>query len=152
MRRFATLPLYALLAALVSVSATPQKLDIEVTKAVDCSRKTRNGDKISVHYNGTLQSDGTQFDSSHKGGVPFTFALGEGYVISGWDQGLLDMCIGERRKLTIPPELAYGEYGSGPIPGDSTLSKWLIELTWARNGCVWLLMQMCSLRDRAYGY
>lgn len=98
-------------------------LDIEVTKPVSCSRKTRSGDNIEVHYRGSLQSDGSIFDESYKRGKPFEFELGSGMVIKGWDQGLLDMCIGEGRKLTIPPELGYGRSGNGPIPPSSTLSS-----------------------------
>ncbi|KAF2649564.1 hypothetical protein K491DRAFT_610531 [Lophiostoma macrostomum CBS 122681] len=123
MRPFATLgalPLTLLsLASVTLVSA--QGLGIEVTKAADCTRKTQNGDKISVHYNGTLESDGSSFDSSYNRGVPFEFTLGMGNVIQGWEQGLLGMCIGEGRKLTIPPSLGYGQVANGPIPAGSTL-------------------------------
>lgn len=75
-----------------------------------------------MNYRGTLQSDGTEFDASYNRGQPFEFTLGKGQVIQGWDQGLLDMCIGEGRKLTIPPALAYGNSQNGPIPAGSTLS------------------------------
>ncbi|KAF2687988.1 hypothetical protein K458DRAFT_360883 [Lentithecium fluviatile CBS 122367] len=120
MRPFNTL--YALpLSLLLPPSASAQSLGIEVTKSVDCTRKTQVGDKIKVNYKGTLQSDGSQFDSSYDRGVPFEFRLGKGQVIAGWDQGLLDMCIGEGRKLTIPPSMGYGDDGSGPIPGGATL-------------------------------
>ncbi len=78
-----------------------------------------SGDSITVDYTGTLE-DGTQFDSS-VGREPYTFTIGEGTVIPGWDQGLLGMKVGEVRKLTIPSELAYGESGSGPIPPNATL-------------------------------
>jgi FKBP-type peptidyl-prolyl cis-trans isomerase len=71
---------------------------------------------------GTLQSDGSQFDSSYDRGKPFPFKLGAHQVIKGWDQGLLDMCPGEGRTLTIPPELGYGYEDNGPIPSGSTLS------------------------------
>ncbi|ERF71626.1 hypothetical protein EPUS_00615 [Endocarpon pusillum Z07020] len=94
---------------------------IEVLKAVECDRKTKTGDTISVHYRGTLASDGSQFDASYDRGQPLTFEVGKGRVIKGWDQGLLDMCIGEKRKLTIPPELGYGQQNMGPIPAGSTL-------------------------------
>lgn len=100
-----------------------QNLDISVTKPVECTRKTQNGDTVQMKYKGTL-TDGTQFDSNlDSGKPPFVFKLGSGQVIRGWDQGLLGMCIGERRKLTIPPRLAYGSEGVGPIPPGATLSR-----------------------------
>lgn len=78
------------------------------------------GKSVSVHYTGRLK-DGTEFDSSIKRGVPFTFILGRGQVIKGWDAGLQGMKVGEKRKLTIPPELAYGDRSTGKIPAKSTL-------------------------------
>lgn len=96
-------------------------LNIEVTKQVTCSRPTRNGDDISVHYRGTLESNGKEFDASYNRGTPFTFKLGAGQVIKGWDKGLLNMCVGEGRRLTIPPSLGYGDFGVGSIPAGSTL-------------------------------
>ncbi|KIW84258.1 hypothetical protein Z517_03508 [Fonsecaea pedrosoi CBS 271.37] len=106
------------LAHLVSSSG----LEIEYqTPDIECTRKTHKGDKIDVHYRGTLQSTGKEFDSSYSRGSPLSFELGAGRVIKGWDEGLLDMCIGEKRKLTIPPEMGYGERSVGPIPGGSVL-------------------------------
>ena len=78
------------------------------------------GDKVTVHYTGTL-TDGTKFDSSLDRGAPFVFNLGAGEVIKGWDQGLVGMKIGERRKLYIPYALAYGDSGYGPIPAKANL-------------------------------
>jgi FKBP-type peptidyl-prolyl cis-trans isomerase (trigger factor) len=79
------------------------------------------GDRVSVHYTGTL-TDGTEFDTSRKRKRPFDFILGRGEVIKGWDEGLLGMKVGGRRKLTIPSPLGYGSRGQPPlIPADATL-------------------------------
>lgn len=78
------------------------------------------GKQVTVHYTGWLV-DGTEFDSSLNSGQPFTFALGSGMVIPGWDQGVAGMKVGGTRMLTIPPSLGYGEAGGGPIPPNSTL-------------------------------
>src|ERR1700748_1872834 len=78
--------------------------NVEIVKAVDCVRKSRVGDRLHVSYRGTLQTDGSEFDSSY-GRQPIAFELGRGRVIKGWDAGLLAMCVGEKRKLTIPPDM-----------------------------------------------
>jgi len=103
--------------------AEDAKLDIEVVKETDgdCKMKVVKGDKLSMHYDGAL-ADGTPFDSSRKRNRAFDFTVGVGQVIKGWDQGLIDMCVGEKRKLTIPPHLGYGDRGAGGvIPGGATL-------------------------------
>jgi FKBP-type peptidyl-prolyl cis-trans isomerase len=79
------------------------------------------GDNVTVHYVGTL-TNGEKFDSSRDRGKGFSFQLGAGRVIKGWDQGVAGMRIGQMRKLTIPPDLAYGDRGFPPvIPPGSTL-------------------------------
>lgn len=79
------------------------------------------GKTVSVHYTGTL-SDGTRFDSSLDRGKPFSFRLGAGQVIKGWDLGILGMKVGAKCKLTIPPERGYGAKGfAGAIPPNATL-------------------------------
>src|SRR5436309_7223731 len=82
----------------------------------------KNGQTVSVHYTGWL-TNGTKFDSSKDRGQPFEFPIGQGRVIKGWDEGVLTMKIGGKRKLTIPPSLGYGANGTpgGPIPPNATL-------------------------------
>ena len=79
------------------------------------------GQTVIVHYTGWLE-DGTKFDSSVDRDEPFSFPLCVGYVIRGWDEGVVGMKIGGKRKLTVPPELGYGDKGAGNIiPPDATL-------------------------------
>lgn len=98
------------------------ELKIEKTGEGTGDRVTKKGDMVTVNYTGTL-TDGTKFDSSlDPGKLPFPFTIGAGRVIKGWDQGLLDMKVGEKRRLTIPPSLGYGASGvGGVIPPNATL-------------------------------
>ncbi|KAH8403720.1 hypothetical protein KR215_001780 [Drosophila sulfurigaster] len=110
-----------LLVAFSGVHCDDLKVDVISTPEI-CDQKTKNGDSLTMHYTGTLQADGKKFDSSFDRDQPFTFQLGAGQVIKGWDQGLLNMCVGEKRKLTIPPQLGYGDQGAGNvIPPKATL-------------------------------
>jgi FKBP-type peptidyl-prolyl cis-trans isomerase FkpA len=80
------------------------------------------GDKLKVHYTGRLYDNGKKFDSSLDSGKPFPFTLGQGSVIKGWDQGVVGMKAGGKRKLSIPSDLAYGDKGSPPkIPPKAAL-------------------------------
>lgn len=95
-------------------------LKIEVLKE-GSGEGAKTDDKVTVHYAGTF-TDGRKFDSSIDRGRPFSFQLGAGQVIPGWDKGLLGMKVGEKRRLTIPSELGYGAQGSGgTIPPNTTL-------------------------------
>jgi FKBP-type peptidyl-prolyl cis-trans isomerase FkpA len=81
----------------------------------------KHGSTVTVHYTGWL-TDGTKFDSSVDRDEPFAFVLGTGQVIQGWDQGVVNMRVAEKARLTIPPDLAYGEAGyPGAIPPNATL-------------------------------
>ena len=78
------------------------------------------GDLVTVNYVGTL-TNGTKFDSSYDRGQPYSFVIGAGAVIAGWDQGVPGMKVGGKRRLTIPPSLGYGSQARGAIPANSTL-------------------------------
>jgi FKBP-type peptidyl-prolyl cis-trans isomerase len=99
---------------------TPSGLKYTVLKTGK-GATAKPGQKVFVHYTGTL-TNGKKFDSSRDRGEPFSFSLGQGQVIAGWDEALSTMKVGERRKLTIPPKLGYGAAGAGGvIPPNATL-------------------------------
>ncbi len=98
----------------------PTALEVE-DLAQGTGAEAQAGSQLTVQYVGVSFKSGKQFDASWDNGQPFPFQLGAGMVIPGWDQGLVGMKVGGRRKLTIPPELAYGPAGSGPIGPNETL-------------------------------
>ena len=99
---------------------TKTGLKYQVFKKGD-GAEAKSGQMVSVHYTGWL-TNGTKFDSSVDRGQPFEFALGQGQVIPGWDEGVAGMKVGEKRKLTIPAKLGYGDQGAGGvIPPGATL-------------------------------
>lgn len=103
----------------------PTALEVK-DEVVGTGREAKTGDKVKVHYTGTLMG-GKQFDSS-RGKDPFSFTLGKGEVIKGWDQGVVGMKVGGKRKLVIPADLGYGGSGSPPnIPANAGL-KFDVEL------------------------
>jgi FKBP-type peptidyl-prolyl cis-trans isomerase len=103
-----------------SASYDIQGMKIEILKQ-GTGEAAKSGDTVTVNYVGTLQ-DGTKFDSSIDRGQPFQFTLGQNRVIQGWELGVTGMKVGEKRKLTIPPELGYGSQGAGGvIPPNATL-------------------------------
>lgn len=104
-------------AVTTATSASTQLVMQDVVQG--SGRAAQAGDKITVNYTGKLE-DGTVFDTS-LGKTPYSFVLGAGEVITGWDQGLVGAQAGAKRLLIIPPGLAYGPQDYGPIPGNSTL-------------------------------
>ncbi|XP_070771156.1 peptidyl-prolyl cis-trans isomerase FKBP7 [Enoplosus armatus] len=111
-----------------SVGATADELDGEVKievlfKPETCTPRSKRGDLVNAHYDGYLAKDGSQFycSRSDKAGHPQWFVLGVGQVIKGLDIGMEDMCPGEKRKITVPSALAFGEHGKGPVPPNATV-------------------------------
>jgi peptidylprolyl isomerase len=117
-------------AAAAATSSTPAKKGNIVTTASGLQYEElaegsgpspQAGQAVTVHYVGTL-TDGTKFDASTDRGQPFTFTIGRGQVIKGWDEGVMSMKVGGKRRLTIPPDLGYGARGAGGvIPPNATL-------------------------------
>lgn len=107
--------------------APPTELVIEDIVVGD-GDEAKPGHGVDVHYVGVSWKDGSQFDASWDRGGTFTFALGKGQVISGWDQGVSGMKIGGRRRLTIPPELAYGKSGAGGVIGPDETLVFVVDL------------------------
>ncbi|PXF47366.1 FK506-binding protein 2 [Gracilariopsis chorda] len=116
-----------LLAFILTVAHAVEELQIETIKTGDCSRKAKKGDRLMMHYAGTLE-DGSEFDSSYKRGEPFGLVLGQGMVIKGWDVGLEGICKGEVRSLVIPPHMGYGDRGYPPVIPEKATLKFKVEL------------------------
>jgi peptidylprolyl isomerase len=102
--------------------AAPTELIIEDISLGD-GAEARAGDSISAHYVGVAHSTGEEFDASWSRGAPLDFTLGRGQVIKGWDDGIVGMKVGGRRKLVIPADLAYGDRGAGGVikPGEALI-------------------------------
>ena len=102
----------------------PPPTELEITDlAAGDGTEAQSGSTVSVHYVGVAHSTGEEFDASYNRGEPLQFRLGVGQVISGWDTGVQGMKVGGRRKLVIPPHLAYGDRGAGGVikPGETLI-------------------------------
>ncbi|XP_016355620.1 peptidyl-prolyl cis-trans isomerase FKBP7-like [Sinocyclocheilus anshuiensis] len=121
---------------LIRANGSNQDVKIEVRFLPEnCSQKAKRGDMLNAHYDGYLAKDGSQFycSRSTNTGHPHWFVLGVGDVIKGLDLGLDGMCPGEKRKVTVPPSLAYGEKGKGPVPPNTTVI-FEVELLYITRG------------------
>jgi peptidylprolyl isomerase len=111
----------------VPKGAPPAKLKVEELEK-GTGPEAKAGDKVTVQYLGVNYKNGKEFDSSWSRNEPFSFTLGTGEVIPGWDQGVEGMKVGGRRELIIPPELAYGEAGAPPAIGPNETLVFVIDL------------------------
>ncbi len=109
----------------------PSGLEIEDVE-VGTGPEATPGSDVDVHYVGVSWSNGRQFDASWDRGATFSFRLGGGQVISGWDQGVAGMKVGGRRRLTIPPDLAYGSQGAGGVIGPGETLVFVVDLVGVR--------------------
>ncbi len=107
--------------------APPKQLEVKELEA-GSGAEAKAGDKVTVQYVGVGYKSGEEFDASWDRGEPFSFGLGAGEVIPGWDQGVEGMKVGGRRELVIPPELAYGEAGAPPAIGPNETLVFVIDL------------------------
>jgi peptidylprolyl isomerase len=109
----------------------PSQLELEDV-TVGEGEEAVSGRQVDVHYVGVAWSTGEQFDASWDRGDTFSFGLGQGQVIQGWDQGVAGMKVGGRRRMTIPPGLAYGERGAGGVIGPGETLVFVVDLLGVR--------------------
>ena len=109
----------------------PADLRVEDLTVGD-GEEARRGQQVDVHYVGVAWSTGEQFDASWDRGSTFAFGLGAGQVIPGWDEGVQGMRVGGRRRLTIPPHLAYGKGGAGGVIGPDETLVFVVDLVSVR--------------------
>ena len=112
----------------VPVGQTPS-YQLEIEDLVEgTGDEARSGQTVEVHYVGVSWQNGREFDSSWDRGKTFKFGLGKGQVIQGWDQGVAGMKVGGRRRITIPPMLAYGKRGAGGVIGPDETLVFVVDL------------------------
>jgi peptidylprolyl isomerase len=112
----------------VVIPATIPESLVVTTLVEGTGEGAKVGDSITVHYVGVLSADGTEFDNSYDRGEPFTFVLGQGSVIAGWDQGLVGAKVGSQVQLDIPAELAYGAEQKGSVIGPNSPLTFVIDV------------------------
>lgn len=113
----------------VRIPAGDPPIELQIEDVVTGEGLTaQDGTSPSMHYVGVAWSSQTQFDASWDRGQPFSFRLGEGQVIAGWDQGVAGMRVGGRRRLTIPPSLGYGARGAGGAIGPNETLVFVVDL------------------------
>jgi peptidylprolyl isomerase len=111
----------------------PPPTELEITDlTVGDGPEAAPGQQVSVHYVGVAHSTGEEFDASYNRGAPLDFPLGTGRVIRGWDQGVAGMKVGGRRRLVIPPHLAYGDRGAGGVIGPGETLIFVVDLVGVR--------------------
>jgi peptidylprolyl isomerase len=111
----------------------PPPAELEITDlTVGDGPEAAAGDQVSVHYVGVAHSTGEEFDASYNRGAPLDFPLGRGRVIKGWDDGVVGMKVGGRRRLVIPPHLAYGDRGAGGVIGPGETLIFVVDLVGVR--------------------
>jgi len=111
----------------------PPPTELEITDlTVGDGAEAGPGDQVSVHYVGVAHSTGEEFDASYNRGAPLDFPLGRGRVIRGWDDGVVGMKVGGRRRLVIPPHLAYGDRGAGGVIGPGETLIFVVDLVGVR--------------------
>jgi peptidylprolyl isomerase len=111
----------------------PPPTELEITDlAVGDGPEAAPGQQVSVHYVGVAHSTGEEFDASYNRGAPLDFPLGAGRVIRGWDEGVAGMKVGGRRRLVIPPHLAYGDRGAGGVIGPGETLIFVVDLVGVR--------------------
>jgi peptidylprolyl isomerase len=111
----------------------PPPSDLQVVDLLEGDGpQAESGQTVQVHYVGVAHSTGEEFDASYNRGEPLRFRLGAGQVISGWDRGVLGMKVGGRRRLVIPPHLAYGDRGAGGVIGPGETLIFVVDLVAVR--------------------
>lgn len=111
----------------------PEPQELRITDIIEGSGRTvEKGDQVQCHYVGVTFDGGEEFDASWNRGEPLAFQAGVGQVIEGWDQGLIGMKVGGRRRLEIPADLAYGERGAGNVIGPNQALLFVVDLVDAR--------------------